>query len=273
MTDETRSITQRLDAVKRQTSTGIEYWHARDLIPIMGYDRWDRFKSVIERASAACDSAGQSPQNHFRRVANMVSIGSGARRERGDYQLSRYACYLIAMAGDTNKPEIGIAQTYFAVQTRRMEVQDQAVEDQRRVQLRARVRTGNKKLNEAAQQAGVQHYGLFHDAGYRGLYNLGLRDIKTRKGLKKGEDLLDRAGRTELAANEFRITQPEQKLVREGICGQRKAMETHHTVAAKVRDTIKEIGGTLPEDLPPEPPIEQIENRMKARKLGKPETK
>ena len=235
------SITERLDAIKRVISAGVGYWHARDIMPIMGYDAWFRFKNVVEKAREACDSAGQSHQNHFHGTVNMVGVGSGGQRGRSDYQLSRYACYLIAMAGDARKPEIGVAQTYFAVQTRRMEMQDRAIEDQRRVQLRARVRTGNKKLNEAAQQAGVQNYGLFHAAGYRGLYDMSYQDIKKRKGLVKGDDLLDRAGRTELAANEFRITQTEQKLVQEGIRGQQNAAETHHEVGATVRETIKKI--------------------------------
>ena len=273
MIDQAPSITQRLDAVKGQTSKGVEYWHARDLMPVLGYDTWRRFEEAIERAKSAYTAAGEVTGNHFVETGKMVVVGSGAQRQVTDYYLSRPACYLIAMNGDTTKPEIAEAQMYFAVQTRRMEMQDQAIEDQRRVHLRDRVRTANKKLNEAAQHAGVRHFGPFHDAGYRALYKLSYQDIKKRKGLDKKDHVLDRAGRAELAANDFRITQTEQKLVRDGIHGQQKASDTHYAVAATVRATIEKIGGTLPEDLPPAPHIKQIEKRVKVRELGKPPPK
>ena len=235
MIDQAPSITQRLECRQGPNLEGRRVLYARDLMPVLGYDTWRRFEVAIERAKSAYTAAGEVTGNHFVETGKMVVVGSGAQRQVTDYYLSRPACYLIA--GDTTKSEIAEAQMYFAVQTRRMEMQDQAIEDQRRVHLRDRVRTANKKLNEAAQHAGVRHFGPFHDAGYRALYKLSYQDIKKRKGLDKKDHVLDRAGRAELAANDFRITQTEQKLVRDGIHGQQKASDTHHAVAATVRAT------------------------------------
>jgi DNA-damage-inducible protein D len=261
------SVSKELEAVKKTTKEGGEYWMARDILLILKYASWEKFAEVIDRARRAAASAGLDPDNQFHQTVNMVEIGSGARRSRVDYFLTRYACYLITMNGDTSKKEIGIAQTYFATQARRQEIQDKLTAEERRILHRKRVTDANKKLGEAAKNAGVENYGLFHDAGYRGLYDMGLTEIKKRKDIPAKEDLLDRAGRSELAANEFRITQTEERLIRESISNERDAKDTHFRVARKIRTTIKELQGTMPEDMPPEESVKKIESRRK-KELG-----
>jgi DNA-damage-inducible protein D len=212
----------------------------------------------------SCESVGVDPANHFILKGKMVAVGSGAERKQRDYIVSRYGAYLIAMNGNPRLPQIAAAQTYFAVQTRRQEKADQYGEDiAKRIKLRGRVAEANIHLGAAAQEAGVQDYALFHNAGYRGLYGLDLRSIKARKGLAPKEELLDRAGRAELAANEFRITQTEAALKRGPARGQVNAEEIHKKVGAKVRSTIEELGGTMPEDSPAEPSIKKIEGHLK----------
>jgi DNA-damage-inducible protein D len=214
----------------------------------------------------ACESAGVNSDQHFRNTAKAIASGNGALVQRGDYYLSRYACYLIAMNGDTSKPEIGLAQTYFAIQTRRQEIEDKLTDEEKRLQLRERVKHANKHLNSAAKQAGVQRFGLFHDAGYKGLYSMGKTAIKIRKGISPNDELLDCAGRTELAANEFRITQTEERLRLNKLRGETTAMNTHYAVGMEVRNSIKRIGGTMPEDLPAEPNIKKLAHRNKNKK-------
>jgi DNA-damage-inducible protein D len=220
----------------------------------------------------ACNSAGIEPSRHFRDVAQEVPSGSGAHITRQDFFLTREACYLIAMNGDSRKPQIGTAQAYFTVQTRRQEVQDQADVIQPRIESRERIKQGNKRLNSAAKQAGVQHYGTFHDAGYRGLYN-GLRkaELESLKRIPAGEDLLDCIGHTELAANEFRITQTQEKLRREGVQGETNAINTHFRVGRSVRKAIEEINGTMPENLPAAPSIRKLRGKKKGAEVkGRP---
>ncbi len=256
--DVTETIRASLDAVKRLSPNGIEYWMTRDLQSPLGYAKWENFEGVIKKAQMACESTGVDPSNHILATRKMVGVGSGAERERRDHYVSRYGAYLIAMNGDPRLPEIATAQTYFAVQTRRQEIADQARDVNKRIELRDRVRVANKHLGDAAKDAGVQTWGLFQDAGYSGLYGLGLRDIKKRKGLDAKDDLLDRAGRTELAANEFRITQTEDALKRDQIQGDSLARATHKKVGEAVRKTIEELDGTMPEDLPAEPSIKKL---------------
>jgi DNA-damage-inducible protein D len=246
----------------------VEIWMARDIQPVLGYQKWSNFLETIERARAACRGVGIDPKDHIAATSKKIEIGKGATRVVDDYFLSRYACYLIAMNADSSKPEIAAAQTYFAIQTRRMEQQD-AQDALQRLEMRERVRDANKELNNAAHEAGVlsSKFGIFHDAGYRGLYTMSLREIKERKGIDK-DDLLDRAGHAELAANYFRITQTEQKLRRDNVNGERKAIDTHKEVGAKVRSTIKELGGTMPEDLPAEKPIKQLKKEIKGRMIS-----
>lgn len=253
---------QSLEEKRLRSRKGGEYWMGRDIQIILGYVKWDKFENVILKAKMACQTSGIDPGNHFLQTGKMVSAGSGTRVERKDYFLTRYACYLIAMSGDTTKPEIATAQTYFAVQARRQEIQDQLTAEERRLQLRERVKQANRSLASTAKQAGVQRYPIFQDAGYRGLYEMGLSDIKRRKGIPKNEDLLDRAGRAELAANEFRITQTEQKMIRDRVSNERSAVETHRDVGQEVRATIRKLKGIMPEDLPSETSIKKIERKL-----------
>ncbi|MFC1476254.1 DNA damage-inducible protein D [Candidatus Zixiibacteriota bacterium] len=256
-----------LDSRRKTTKLGAEYWMARELQQPLGYAHWAKFEKVVEKARMACESTGVDPDNHIYPAVKMVSIGSGAKREQRDYYVSRYGAYLIAMNGNPRLPQIAAAQTYFAVQTRRQEIADREGDNTaKRVELRERVRIANKHLGDAAKTSGVQNWALFHDAGYRGLYGLGLKGIKKRKEIPPKENILDHAGRTELAANEFRITQTEQALVRDEIHGDLEARETHRRVGQAVRDTISELGGTMPEDLPPEPTIKKLEAGTKSKK-------
>jgi DNA-damage-inducible protein D len=245
------------ESIKQISPYQAEYWSARDLAPLLGYTKWERFEGAIKRAMTACEQIGQIVSDHFPSDGKMVNIGSGGQREVKDYFLSRFACYLIAQNGDPRKKEIAEAQAYFAVSTRKQELAQLLEEQEERLKLRERVTENNKALAQAASQAGVlsQNFGVFQNAGYKGLYGeLGVADIKERKQIKQREDLLDRMGRAELAANDFRITQTEERLCKEGTIGQTNAMDVHHEVGKKVKD----IGGTMPEDLAPEPSIKPL---------------
>lgn len=269
---------QTFESIRRENDEGFEFWHARDLQPILDYSSWEKFKQVINKAITACKKSGQAAENHFSRTVKMVSIGSGAQRKIEDYQLSRYACYLIVQNGDPTKPVIANGQTYFAIQTRRQELADNEAfqrlkEDEKRLFLRIELKEHNKQLVEAAQQAGVDtniDFAIFQNHGYKGLYGgLDAQGIHKRKGLKKSQKILDHMGSTELAANLFRATQTEEKLRRENIKGKAKANQTHYQVGAKVRQTIKELGGTMPEDLPaPEKSAVQLEREQKKLEGG-----
>jgi DNA-damage-inducible protein D len=239
---------------------------ARDLQPCLGYSQWRRFESAIKKATESCKQSGNDPQNHFASTGKMVGIGSGTDRELDDYHLSRFACYLIAQNGDPRKLEIAEAQKYFAIQTRRQEISDQMAADLERIETRHQASVEFKALSSAARDAGVQDkmFGIFHDAGYKGLYGgLGADAIKARKGIAPKEQLMDRMDTTELAANLFRMTQTRDKLKNERIRNQRDAMETHEMVGKKVRSTIEEIGGTLPEHIPPAESIKKVQKRLK----------
>ena len=252
-----------LDQRRKLTQAGAEYWMARDIQVLLGYSLWQNFQQVIQRARLACESAGGTPDYHFIETNKLMSVGKGAQIEGVDWFLSRYACYLVAMNGDPSKPEIGLAQTYFAVQARRQEVQDQLTDARKRILLRTRVKDANKNLNKVAKDAGVSNYAFFHDEGYLGLYDLRQAEIKRKKQIPDNESLLDRAGRAELAANEFRITQTEAKIKNEAIQGQLSCQQTHRQIGKKVRKTIREIGGTMPENLPPETHIKKLESPIK----------
>ncbi len=258
------------ESIKQINPYGAEYWTARDLAPLLGYNKWQNFEVAVRRAKTACEQVGQIVDDHFTGASKMVSTGSGAQRDIQDYLLSRFACYLIAQNGDPRKQEIAAAQAYFAVSTRQNELHQLYDEQQKRLQLRERVSENNRKLAEAAHEAGVlsRSFGEFQNAGYKGLYGgLDVDGIKTRKGVGKKEEILDRMGRAELAANDFRITQTEEKLRNERIVGQSRAIATHHEVGRKVRGAIQEIGGKMPEDLPPEPSIKPLLNeRRRGRK-------
>ena len=266
---------QTFESIKHINEYGEEYWLARELQPVLEYSQWRRFSDAIERAKLACKNSGFAIEDHFADVGKMVDIGSGAEREIDDVMLSRYACYLIVMNGDPRKEVIAVGQTYFAVKTRQQELIDnyeQLSEDQKRLAIRNEMIAHNKSLAEAAQMAGIEDprdYAIFQNKGYQGLYGgLGAKEIHARKGLKKSQKILDHMGSTELAANLFRATQTDEKLRRENIQGKQAACDTHYQVGKKVRQTIKELGGTMPEDLPtPQKSIAQIEREQEKRKL------
>lgn len=256
-----RYIVESLDKSKSTHENGAEIWDARSLFTILGYSDWENFRDVIQKAITASDNSGVFHTNHFREFTDMVKIGSGARRKIENWYLSRYACYLIAMNGFSEKPEIATAQTYFAGQTLRAEAEQAMTEEERRLLLRDRVKGANKKLGGAAKEAGVrsQMFGIFQDAGYKGLYGgLGVKKIKQTKGIGESEDLLDCIGRAELAMNEFRITQTEEKLRSESIKGEQRAIDTHHKVGKEVREAVRKIGGKMPEKHAAEPSVKKL---------------
>ena len=266
---------QTFESIKHINEYGEEYWLARELQPVLEYAQWRRFSDAIERAKLACKNSGFAVEDHFADAGKMVDIGSGAERQIDDVMLSRYACYLIVMNGDPRKEVIAIGQSYFAVKTRQQELIDnyeQMSEDQKRLAIRNEMIAHNKSLAEAAQMAGIadrREYAIFQNKGYQGLYGgLGAKEIHARKGLKKSQKILDHMGSTELAANLFRATQTDEKLRRENIQGKQAAYDTHYQVGKKVRQTIQELGGTMPEDLPtPEKSVKQIEREVERKKL------
>ena len=261
------AATQSFESLKQNNEHGAEYWSARDLQPLLGYSQWRRFEQAIGRAITSCETSGNNPANHFAGAGKMVDLGSGSQRQVEDYHLSRFACYLIAQNGDPRKPEIAHAQKYFAVQARRQELSDQAAADMERLELRKQTAEEFKALSGAAQDAGVQSkmFGVFHDAGYKGLYGgLGRDAIKRRKAIPDKDNLLDRMNATELAANQFRMTQTRDKLARERVGNQAQAIRAHEVVGKEVRDAIKRIGGTLPEDIRPAEHIKEVEKRLKS---------
>lgn len=264
------------ESIKHFNEIGQEYWSARELYSALDYLKWDKFLNVLKKAETACENSGQNPEDHFLRVEKLVKIGSGATRNIGDIQLSRYACYLIVQNADPTKEVIALGQTYFTVQTRKQELienefEQLKTEEDKRLFLRKEMAEHNKQLADAAKKAGVikpWEYAVFQNHGYMGLYNgLGAKEIHKKKGLKKNESILDHMGSTELAANLFRATQTEGKLRRENIKGKQKANQTHYEVGKKVRQTIEELGGEMPENLPTERSIKQIEKEKKPKKL------
>ncbi len=264
------------ERIKHINEYGQEFWYARELARVLEYKDFRNFEQIIFKAMDSCKNSGNDITDHFGEVTEMVEIGSNAQRGFPSYMLSRYACYLIVMNADPRKQVVAVGQTYFAVKTRQQELvddYDRLTEEQKRLAIRNEIKTHNKSLAEAAQMAGVEtslDYATFQNYGYMGLYGgLKAQDIKRRKGLKKSQDILDHMGSTELAANLFRATQTDEKLRRENIQGKDAANQTHFEVGAKVRQTIAELGGTMPEDLPtPEKSIKQIA-REQEKKLKK----
>lgn len=253
-----------LDSRMKITPKGYPYWYGRDVMEILSYSRWENFTEVVEKAIQACDNSGRFSSNHFRYITEMIEAGKGAKKKRENVVLSRYACYLVAMNGESSKPEVATAQTYFAVQTHKQEVEQALTDQQRRLLLRDRVKDANKKLFGAAKEAGVKRYGIFQDAGYKGLYGgLGRDDIKRVKGIGDEHDLLDCIDREELAANEFRITQAEARLKNDRVQGEQKAIDTHFEVGKKVRKAIEDIKGTMPEKLPAVPSIKKLADKQR----------
>ncbi|WP_191968519.1 DNA damage-inducible protein D [Cellvibrio sp. KY-GH-1] len=261
------------ESIKALDENGNEFWPARQLAKVLEYSEYRHFLPVLERAREACRNSAQAVEDHFEDILEMVEIGSGARRELPNVRLSRYACYLVVQNGDPSKPVIANGQTYFALQTRRQELADskkftQLSEDEKRLAIRNELAEHNKQLAAAAKDSGVEtplDYAIFQDHGYKGLYGgLANKDIHARKGLKKSQKILDHMGSTELAANLFRATQTEEKLRRDEVKNKSQANKTHFDVGRKVRQTIEELGGTMPEDLPtPETSIKQVESAQK----------
>ncbi|MEG3172366.1 DNA damage-inducible protein D [Sphingomonas sp. ZB1N12] len=245
---------------------GAEFWSARDLQPLLGYSQWRRFEDAIRRGMSSCEQSGNTCDHHFSAASKPISGGKGAVQVVDDYHLSRFACYLIAQNGDPRKPAIAQAQKYFAVQTRRQELSDNHTADVERLEMRKQISEEFKNLSGAARGAGVadRRFGIFHDAGYRGMYDgRGVEAIKTAKGVPSRDNLMDRMNSTELAANQFRMTQTRDKLAREGIRGEQRAIDAHHSVGREVRAAITKIGGTMPEHIPADEHIKHVEKRVK----------
>lgn len=257
------------ESLKKLNQHGVEYWSARDLQPCLGYTEWRKFNNAIKKAIESCRQSGNDPKHHFGGADKPIPGGKGSSQIVEDYHLSRFACYLIAQNGDPRKPEIAQAQKYFAIQTRRQEISDQMAADMQRLETREQAKVEFKALSGAAREAGVQSsmFGVFHDAGYQGLYGgLGVDAIKIKKGISPKEQLMDRMDTTELAANLFRMTQTKEKLKKKKIANQRDAIETHAEVGKEVRAAIARIDGTLPENIPPAEPIKTVEKRIKTVK-------
>lgn len=258
------------ESIKHVNEYGQEFWYARELQVALEYTEWRNFSKVIERAETACKNSQNNISDHFVEVNKMVKAGV-ATKEIDDIELSRYACYLIVQNGDSRKKVIALGQTYFAIKTRQQELIENfedLTEDKKRLAIRNEMISHNKSLAEAAQMAGIndaRDYAIFQNKGYQGLYGgLGVKEIHARKGLKKSQKILDHMGSTELAANLFRATQTDEKLRREHITGKVEANQAHYEVGKKVRQTIKDLGGTMPEDLPtPAKSIKQIEKEQK----------
>jgi DNA-damage-inducible protein D len=255
------------EQLKHANEHDADYWSARELQPQLGYTQWRRFEDAINRAMSSCKQSGNKTSHHFAGAGKMVEIGSGSGRQVDDYHLSRFACYLIAQNGDPRKPAIANAQKYFAIQTRRQELSDQMAADVERVEMRKQTAEEFKQLSGAAKSAGVQNrmFGVFHDAGYKGLYNgMGVDSIRNYKGIPQDESLMDRMNATELAANQFRMTQAREKLSRDKVRSERGAIATHETVGREVRKAIQEIGGTLPENILPAEHIRLVKKRLES---------
>ena len=258
--------------IKHTDENGVEFWYARELMPILQYSNWQNFEKIVNKAKISCENSNINVLDHFTDISKMVQIGSGAERKQQDYELTRYACYLIAQNGDSRKKVIALAQTYFAVQTRKQEITEKEysmlTEDEKRFYQRNLTRKGNYSLNQAAKKAGVKNFDKFHNSGYKGLYNGETADdIAKRKGLRYREDILDNMGSEELAANLFRITQTESRLKKDNIDSEKEANKTHYNIGKNIREVIAKNGGTMPEDLPtPKKNLKQLE-KEKSKQL------
>lgn len=267
--DNKENYNKTFEDIKHIDENEIEFWYARELQSVLNYKEWRKFENVINKAKESCKNSDISVFDHFVDVDKMVQIGSGAERKQKDYKLTRYACYLIAQNGDTRKKVIALAQTYFAIQIRKQEISEKEysslTEDEKRFYQRNLTKKGNYSLNQTAKNAGVKNFDKFHNFGYKGLYNGETADdIAKRKGLRYREDILDNMGSDELIANLFRISQTEQKLKKDNIQSEKEANKAHYEVESKIRKTIKELGGTMPEDLPtPKKSLKQLEKENK----------
>ena len=251
--------------IKHIDENGVEFWYARELMSILQYSNWQNFEKIIDKAKTSCENSDISVFEHFTDVNKTIKMPKGAEKTIVDYKLTRYACYLIAQNGDSRKKVIALAQTYFAVQTRKQEITEKEysllTEDEKRFYQRNLTRKGNYSLNQTAKRAGVKNFDKFHNSGYKGLYNGETADdIAKRKGLRYREDILDNMGSEELAANLFRITQTESRLKNDNIFGEKEANKTHYNIGKNIREVIAKNGGTMPENLPtPKKSLKQLE--------------
>ena len=255
--------------IKHIDENGIEFWYARELMPILQYSKWQNFEKILDKAKISCENSDISVFEHFTDVSKLSKRANNADVMIKDYKLTRYACYLIAQNGDSRKKVIALAQTYFAVQTRKQEISEkeysELTEDEKRFYQRNLTRKGNYSLNQTAKNAGVKNFDRFHNSGYKGLYNEETADdIAKRKGLRYREDILDNMGSEELAANLFRITQTESRLKKDNICSEKEANKTHYNIGKNIREVIAKNGGTMPEELPtPKKSLKQLEKENK----------
>ncbi len=279
MTEITKTTLSIFEQIKRIDENDNEYWSARELAKALNYSDYRNFKVVVEKAKKACKHSGHKVSDHVVDVNDMIEIGKGAKRQLDSFKLSRYACYLIVQNADPSKEVVALGQTYFAVQTRMQEISQMqeysslGSEEEKRLFLRTEMKQHNLKLAAAAKNAGViepNEYAIFQNHGYKGLYGgLSAKGIHQKKGLKKSQQILDHMGSTELAANLFRATQTEEKLIRDNIQGKDKANKTHYNVGKKVRQTIKDLGGTMPEELPSAESIKTIEKKKQKELASK----
>ena len=268
--NELKKYTEKMfEDIKHIDEEGKEYWLARELQIALDYKKWQKFINVIENAKIACEQSNFIIEDHITQVGKMINVGKGGKRKVEDYKLSRYACYLIAQNGDSRKKTIALAQTYFAIQTRKQELSEKEysmlTEDEKRFYQRNLTRKGNYSLNIVARNVGVRNFDKFHNAGYKGLYGgETANDIAKRKKLRYREDILDNMNEDELVANLFRINQTKQKLLKDKVQGESNASDIHYEVGKKVRKAIKDIGGTMPEDMPtPKKSLKELEKENK----------
>lgn len=270
--NEIKEYTEKMfEDIKHVDENSNEYWFARELMPLLGYRKWERFTNAINNGKTSCVKSGYDINDHFPEVGKMVQIGSKTSRKLVDYKLSRYACYLIVQNGDSRKEAIALGQTYFAIQTRKQELSEkeynELTEDEKRLFRRNQARKGNYNLNKTAVNSGVKDLARFHNAGYKGLYNGETADdIFKRKKLRYREDILDNMGSEELADNIFRIAQTDAKLKRDNVDNEYTANSIHYEVGREVRNSIKRLGGTMPERLPtPNKSLKELEKEKKMK--------
>jgi DNA-damage-inducible protein D len=265
------STMERLEALRHVTSVGVEFWMAREIHPVLGYEVWARFVNVIGRVKISFTNNGIDSSHHIAQTSKMMGVGRGAQVEGNDFYLSRAACYLLAMNGDPSKAEIAAAQAYFTIKTRERELHEQT--DHKRLELREKVTQSHKRVSQVAKQAGLPSrlQGVFHDQRYRGLYGMSLKDLKAMKGLGDKDQLMDRVGPLELSANDFQMNLAADVIDREKIRGEQLVIRKNLELAKKVRATMTESGATMPEHLPIEAPISEVKKKIAGqKKLGRP---